>query len=109
MQSNERVPQFTRGDRLRKARSLTGLNTRDFAKEIGVSHGTVTNAEHDKPVRPITIKQWALATGVPAEWLEHGIAPADGGGPSDGAAKTNDEYLPQITGTAHVMPLRRVA
>ena len=78
-QSNERIPQFTRGDRLRKARSLTGLNTRDFAHEIGVSHGTITNAEKDKPVRPITLKQWAVRTGVPVEWLEHGIDPRTGG------------------------------
>lgn len=74
-QSSERVPHFTRGDRLRKARSLIGLNTRDFAHEIGVSHGTITNAENDKSVRPITLKQWAVRTGVPLEWLEHGDRP----------------------------------
>lgn len=73
------VPQWTLGDRLRKARSLTGLTTRDFADRIGVSHGTVTNAEGDKrSVRKITLNAWSLATGVPLMWLETGQAPSPG-------------------------------
>ena len=35
------IPEFTLGDRLRKARELTGLSIRRFADEIGVSHTTV--------------------------------------------------------------------
>lgn len=67
------VPQWTQGDRLRKARSLTGLTVREFAAHIGVSHGTVTSAETDaRPVRPITLNAWALATKVSREWLETG-------------------------------------
>lgn len=34
---NDSIPEWTRGDRLRKARSLTGLTSREFAEEIGVS------------------------------------------------------------------------
>ena len=78
------VPEWTLGDRLRKARAITGMTTREFAERIGVSHGTITNAEGDKrAVRPITIKAWALATGVDAHWLETGnpqISPDDGAG-----------------------------
>lgn len=85
-QTNERIPHFTRGDRLRKARTLTGLSIREFAKEIGVSHGTVTNAENDEDVRPITYKQWAVKTGVPLEWLLHGNG--TDGGPSGGQEVT---------------------
>lgn len=78
-QRYEGIPEFTRGDRLRKARSLTGLTTREFADKIGVSHGTVSNAEGDhRSVRKITMNAWALATGVPVEWLEHGTLPGDG-------------------------------
>lgn len=57
------VPAWTRGDRLRKARSLTGLTTRDFAELIGVSQKTVTDAENDKrEVRKIVVNAWSLAT-----------------------------------------------
>jgi transcriptional regulator with XRE-family HTH domain len=67
------VPVWTMGDRLRKARARTGLNTRNFAAQLGVSHGTITNAENDKvAVRPITLNAWSLATGVSREWLETG-------------------------------------
>jgi transcriptional regulator with XRE-family HTH domain len=69
----EVIPEWTQGDRLRKARLLTGLNTRDFAQHIGVSPKTVNNAEADShPVRKIVLNAWAMATGVPAEWLRDG-------------------------------------
>ena len=78
------VPEWTLGDRLRKARAITGMTTREFAERIGVSHGTITNAEGDKrAVRPITIKAWALATGVDAHWLETGVVAGDGGPEGD--------------------------
>lgn len=74
-QTTGTVPTWTLGDRLRKARATTGMTTREFAERIGVSHGTITNAEGDKrAVRPITIKAWAMATGVDVHWLEHGTA-----------------------------------
>lgn len=82
-QTQERIPRWTLGDRLRKARSLTGLTTRDFAAKIGVSQATITNAENDNnKVRRITLNAWSLATGVPVEWLETGQEP--GGAPDDG-------------------------
>lgn len=72
-QRQERIPAWTRGDRLRKARLTTGQTAREFAENIGVSHGTVSNAEGDKhEVRKIVLNAWSLATGVPVEWLEHG-------------------------------------
>lgn len=67
------VPEWTRGDRLRKARSLTGLTTREFATQIGVSQKTITDAENDhRAVRKIVFNAWSLATGVPVTWLETG-------------------------------------
>lgn len=54
----------------------TGLNTRDFAESIGVSQKTVNNAESDAhEVRKIVLNAWAMATGVPVEWLERGDGP----------------------------------
>lgn len=70
------IPQFTMGDRLRKARELTDLDREQFAAELGVSRQTVGNAELDrvKP-RKIMLRAWALRTGVPLVWLETGEAP----------------------------------
>lgn len=67
------IPAWTQGDRMRKARLLTGMSTREFADEIGVSPKTVNNAEADThAVRKIVLNAWARATGVPVEWLRDG-------------------------------------
>lgn len=80
------VPQFTIGDRLRKARETTGMDQAQFAEHIGVSRGSVSNYERDagEKRRPIVLKAWAMATGVPLSWIETGIiethpTPPDGG------------------------------
>lgn len=74
--AGSRIPTFTMGDRLRKAREATGLNTRDFAARLGVSQSTVTNAENDHTkTRRITLLMWSQVTEVPVEWLETGQAP----------------------------------
>lgn len=80
-----RVPEWTLGDRLRKARQVTGMTTRQFATEIGVAQGTVTGAENDtRQPRRITLLAYAMRTGVPIEWIETGETPTgtdpDGGG-----------------------------
>lgn len=67
------IPQWTVGDRLRKARELTGLERGDFAGEIGISRNTVTNYEHDKVEhRVVVLRSWALRCGVSQHWLETG-------------------------------------
>lgn len=74
-EQHERIPVFTRGDRLRKARLTTGLSTREFAEQIGISQKSVNNAESDShEVRRIVLNAWAMATGVPVKWLESGEA-----------------------------------
>jgi DNA-binding XRE family transcriptional regulator len=74
------IPQWTQGDRLRKARSLTGMTSREFAETRGVSLNTIVAAEVDKrKVRKITLRAWAMATGVSVEWLETGVEPPAGG------------------------------
>lgn len=80
------IPEWTRGDRLRKARLQTGMTTREFADHIGVAQKTVSDAELDKrQMRKILLNAWALGTGVPASWLETGVVddgptPPVGGG-----------------------------
>lgn len=76
------IPEWTRGDRLRKARELTGMTTRQFAEHIGVSQKTISDAENDKrQMRKLLLNAWALGSGVPAMWLESGATPA---GPNNG-------------------------
>lgn len=96
-QRYELVPEWSLGDRLRKARSLTGMTVSEFAEAIGVSDRTINNAEGDKrAVRKITLNAWAMATGVSLEWLETGIAgseptPPDRGQSGDALAKLTEQ------------------
>lgn len=90
------IPALTLGWRLKMARAMTGLSTRDFAERIGVSHGTITNAEGDKrEVRPITVKMWAIATGVDLHWLETGVEPIQTPGP--GVGEPDPDALKKLT------------
>lgn len=92
------IPELTLGWRLRMARARTGLGTREFAERIGVSHGTITNAEGDKrAVRAITIKMWAMASGVDEQWLETGNGPHKGDGPNGGATARKVGGLATLT------------
>ena len=73
------IPEFTIGDRLRKARELTGLDRAEFAGELGISRNTVNNYEagHTRP-RLLALRAWAMRTGVPLTWLQTGAAPRRG-------------------------------
>lgn len=68
------IPEWTLGDRLRKARQALGLEVGPFAERIGVSRNTVTSYEKDQVTRPrkIVLNAWTLATGVDRAWLETG-------------------------------------
>lgn len=71
-----RVPEWTRGDRLRKARELTGLGQEAFGDETGISRRSISDYEGDKAVpRKPVMMAWAFRTGVPLEWLETGATP----------------------------------
>lgn len=116
-QLGDRVPEWTVGDRLRKAREIARLDQQPFADAIGVSRGTVSNYERGSVdhYKPIVLRAWAMATGVPLEWLETGVTtstPPPRGGPSGDElhrlteakrgrarssrrhAETTDRYLP---------------
>jgi transcriptional regulator with XRE-family HTH domain len=98
------VPEFTIGDRLRKARELTGLDQEQFALALGVSRGTVSNYEGGATthLKPIVLKQWALYAGVSLEWIETGITSEPTGPDGDGGA---DDRV--RTGN-HLLAMRRV-
>lgn len=67
------IPQLTLGRRLMLARDDTGLSQKAFAERIGISQRSVVNYEcgSTRPKRPV-ILSWALATGVPLDWLLEG-------------------------------------
>lgn len=66
----EVVPEWTTGDRLRKARERVGLKQTELAAEIGIGRSSVVNYELDRasPPRPVLLA-WSLRTGVSYEWL----------------------------------------
>ncbi len=68
------IPQWTTADRLRKAREAACLDQLELADRIGVARQTINNYERGRTTnyRRIVMNQWALATGVPVEWLTEG-------------------------------------
>lgn len=77
-QGGELIPEWTLGDRLRKARVMTGMTVAEFAERIGVSDRTINNAEGDRrTVRRITLNAWALATGGLGQMADHWRGHAD--------------------------------
>lgn len=73
------VPQWTLGDRLRKARESAGLEQTELAQSLGASRKTIGNAERGQhqPRRSL-VMAWALATNVPVRWLMTGESPSSG-------------------------------
>lgn len=67
------VPEWTLGDRLRKAREFRGWKQADMADYLETSVNTVTGYEKDrvKPKR-VVINAWADACGVRRHWLHTG-------------------------------------
>ncbi len=70
------VPEWTVGDRLRKAREVLGLDQVAFAALTGISRGTISNYERGltNTYKTLFMRAWAMATGVSLEWLETGVA-----------------------------------
>lgn len=76
------VPEWTVGDRLRKARDYAGLEQIEIAAELGISRVAVSRYETDVRRAPRSVlMSWGLVTGVSFHWLETGEAP-----PADDAA-----------------------
>lgn len=84
------MPEWTRGDRMRKALESAGVSIGDMAEYLGVSRGTVSTWLHDKftPGRQ-TMRLWAIRTGAPLEWLESGsLEPPQQAPPATGRRRT---------------------
>lgn len=85
------IPEFTLGDRLRKARKFGNVDVDELATILEVSDRTIRNYENEiTPVKRKDVVLWAMRCGVNADWLWTGIARRDGDG-DDGATVTMRE------------------
>lgn len=92
------IPQWTLGDRLRKARETAGVTVEEMAADIGRSDRTVRNYESDATTAPLlVIRQYGFRCQVSFEWL----AGSGGGGGADTQAVTIRKQ--------HIQPLRLAA
>jgi transcriptional regulator with XRE-family HTH domain len=68
-----RIPTWTLGDRLRKAREAAGLRQDDLAPMLHVARATLASWENNKHMPSyLAVLKWAEVTGVPVEWLAEG-------------------------------------
>lgn len=69
---------FTFADRLGKALHVSGVSNQDMADALGVSRATVSNYTSGRTApSKLQIKEWALKTGAPIEWIKTGIDPTE--------------------------------
>lgn len=65
-------------DRLHKSLRLSGKSATTLADELGVHRNTINNYLSAKTaIDRRTLMAWALVTGVPLAWLEHGVVVED--------------------------------
>lgn len=74
-----RIPTWTLGERLRKARLTASVSPEEMAAEIGRTERTIRNYEAGVTQVPLlVIRQYAWRCGVPVDWLEGGDSPPNG-------------------------------
>ena len=102
------IPQFTMGDRMRRAMQDAGYSVNEAAEYLDVNRHTVSRWINDTIVPPMTVQRlWAMWTGVPFTWLHTGEKPApDGDGLPlprlDSNQEPADYRLPSQD--AHIVP-----
>ena len=90
--------QWTLQDRMLKALHFAGKSNQDIAHDLGVHRNTIANYLGGRtPIDRRTIMAWALATGVPVDWLESGKEPSGGGDGPEGQAAGSSTALRELT------------
>lgn len=109
LMSNDAIPVFGLGDRLRKAREHAGLEQGDIATALGIARTSVSNYETGKThPRQLVLRAWAETCRVSLPWLTDGShprkrsssraeqrRPRDGGttiGTGDGTYRSHHRY-----------------
>lgn len=85
------IPEITLATRLRLAREHAGLEQGQLAELMGIARNTVSRSENGAGTpRTIVLKAWALATGVPLEWIETGAVKRGNPSPDGGGAAKSE-------------------
>lgn len=72
--------EFDRGDRMRRALRVSGLRVEEMAAHLEVSRNTVSNWINGRAnPRDRDLKQFALRTGFPIDWLANGTVAGNKG------------------------------
>lgn len=112
---------FTLGDRLAKALAVANVSNNEMADNLEVSRTTISNWIHGRaPIKRLYVKEWALRTGVPVEWIETGHIPHSPETKKAPTRKSEGQMEPpavletatfslQVEHSAIITPLRRAA
>lgn len=103
------VPDFQMRHRLQLAREHAGYDRDQLATAMEVSRNSIYNAESGRTTpRKIMLNAWALACGVPVDWIITGRAPAGGDDPSSGLGiiSGEDHPKPQARTVTSIAPRR---
>lgn len=77
MATEVNIPQWTVGDRLRKARETAGIGVEEIAARLGRNRNSVTRYERSRTVDINLVRSYSALTGTPLEWLLTGHGPDD--------------------------------
>lgn len=98
---------FHLGDRIRKARELTGQDRQTFAESIGIHRDTLAKYEETGVAKRAALISITWNTRVRLEWLETGALPwlkdDDDNGPTTPANEMKHDG--DATGTARIAPV----
>ena len=78
-----KIPEFSKNDRLRKAREIAGISQEEMAAAIGISRRSLSRYENHGGVPRSATLLYSLRSGVPIEWIETGHAPESVGEPQN--------------------------
>lgn len=81
-QTVTRVPQWTVGDRLRKAREEAGIGVEQMAAQIGRNRNSITRYERSRTVDVLVVRAYSAFTATSMTWLLTGTGPDDEEGES---------------------------
>lgn len=104
--STTTIPTLTLGWRMRMAMEGSGHTAATIGGVLGYSRKSVSLWLHDRSEpRPVVLAQWALLTGVDAEWLRTGdvidLTPSP-----DGGVRTGNRWDVATSLDAHRDPTR---